>query len=442
MKSFYKEKTSLYVLLPPLAIAVILRVDPTSLFSYGYTLLFFFLFHLLIREKQELNRNFIYFHYYLAVSIALFCYFRYHIPEYLGMTGPEGGIGTDDCRFYAQLTQGKGILYSIQTSLTRLHPFTLYLKFLYPFELHTPLNIVIFNLTGICFLPYYTRKLLFEVFNDQKLADRAAFLTLLCPFITYYGCILMRDSLVTSLVIAGMFYYIRGNNIVAIAVSSLLIFIRFGSFPFLLLGILLIIRRNMLLEHKNTVRFTILALGLVVLFNVFYEFIQDFSGGRLGDSVIRHTGDFFENTTISQIMLLPFPVNILVSTIFFLVNPMLGWVGKVGDFYLMSSLFKSTLNGFLFLILWPYIFNAIFSCVNYWKNANLQFLIFLLFGFCVLMGTIDLQIRHKTVVYPVLCMVAAYGMIRYDKNAKITSTIFGLSMIVIQLGLFAYKILK
>ena len=440
MSSTASNKTSLYVILPLFAIVLILRVDPTSLFSYTYTLLVFFLFHRLIREKDELMRNFMYFHYYLAVAIALFCIFRYQIPEYLGMTGPEGGIGTDDCRFYAQLKHGNGIFYPIRISMVRMHSFTKYLLVVYPFELHTPLNIVIFNLTGICFLPYYVRKLTYEIFNDQKLADKAALFTFLCPFTTYYGCILMRDTMVATLVVAGIYYYMRRNKIALVAVSLLLMYIRFGSFPYMMLGILLTIRRDMQLAQKNTVRFTILIIVLVALFNIFYEYIQYYSNGKLGDSVIRNTGAYFEGSTISKIMSLPFPVNVALSTFFFMVNPMLGWIGKVGNIYLMSSFFKSLLNGAFFLFLWPFIFNAIFSSINYWKNATLQFLIMLMFGFCAVLGSIDLQIRHKTIVFPILCMVAAYGMVRYDKHAKITSTLLGMVMLIIQLVFFIVKI--
>ena len=445
MKERIRHNNALYIFLPLIAIAVLRMADKTSVFSYGYTLLIFFAFHLLHWEKKELDRNFVYLHYYLAHAILLFCIFRYQMPEYMGLTGPEGGIGTDDVRFYAQVVQGKGVFYHIKVSLVNIHHFSSLLILCYPFEVHTPLNLIIFNLVGVCFLPYYMKKLTMEIFVDEKLANRVGLLTLLCPFLTYYGCILMRDTLIVTLVVGGMYYFMRRKYIPLLIMTALIIWVRFGSFIYLLTGILLIMRRNMLVENKSTIRLTLLIIVLVIIFNYSYETIQELSAGKLGESVFRSTeGDFFEDTTISKLTKLRFPLNIITLTVFFLVNPMFGWrglsAGITHEIYLMSSIYCATINGLFMLVLWPFVFNGILAWFNR-RNVNLQLAILLMFGFTIVLGVVDLQMRHKVIVYPFICMVAAYGMVRFDHLSKYLTTILGGLMIAAQLALFVVRVL-
>lgn len=427
----------IYTIIPLLAIAAIVYVDRTSIISYAYTLFIFFVFHHFFLDEKERDRNFCYFHYYLVFALVLTCIFRYQIPEYLGMTGPEGGIGTDDCRFYAQIVAGKDIMYPVHISLIRMHHFSTLIIKTFPFEVETPLNIVIFNLLGVCFLPYYMKKLTYELFKDEKLASKAAFLSLLCPFTTYYGSILMRDMFVTELVVAGMYYYLRRNYVGLGIAALILLYIRFGSFAYLMTGVLLIMRRDMILANKSTVRFTFLMILLIVTFYISYEIVQEMSGGKLGESILRSTNKrYFQHTTISRIATLPIPLNIILGTAFFFVCPIFGIsFNTIDNVFVMSRYFHSTFNGLFFFFLWPLIFNAIMSFLNR-KNPNLQLIVLITLSFCALLGTIDLQIRHKTVVYPFFCLLGAYGMVRYDKKVKLSSFILGSSMILLQLMIF------
>ena len=432
-----KHKYYLYILLPLIAIAVLYRVEKTTIFSYGYTMLLFFAFHVISKERKELDRNFVIFHYYLTHAIVLFCIFRYQIPEYLGMTGPEGGIGTDDCRFYAQVVGGKGVFYDIRVSLFEIHNFSAFLRLTYPFEVSSPLNLVTFNLLGVCFLPYYVKKLTYEILKDEKVANRAAILTLLCPFTTYFGCILMRDMLITTLVVSGMYFYLREKYIPPFLCFALIIWVRFGSVAYLMTGVLLLIRRNIIVSDKNSFKFSLLIIALVALFYYSFGYLQEFSGGKLGASIVRSSGDvsILEETTISRIQKWPFPINIIVLGIFFLVNPMFEWKAFKEGIYIMSSIYNNTFNAFYFLFLWPYIFNAIMSWLDN-KKVNVELICLLMISFALLLGIIDLQIRHKCTLIPFMCMVAAYGMVRFDKKSKYTTFVFGATMATIQIAFF------
>ena len=95
------------------------------------------------------------------------------------MSGPEGGIGTDDCRYYAQIVGGQDIPYIIQVSIIDIFPYSKLLKFLYPFSVQTPLNIVILNLFFITLLPVYVYLLTGTLFDDERIAKTASFLSLL-----------------------------------------------------------------------------------------------------------------------------------------------------------------------------------------------------------------------------------------------------------------------
>ena len=436
VKSKHNLKNYLFLLVA--SMAVLVYVDYTSVISYLYTLVLFFAFHYVIKDWEELDRNFYIFHFYLAIAVLLTVIFKHQIPEYLGMTGPEGGIGTDDCRFYAMIVGGDAVWYHLTVDVSRMHHFAKLLRYIYPLEVHTPLNVVVVNILGACFLPYYMKKLCFEMFHDKRLAERTALLTLLCPYCAYYGSILMRELFMATCVIAGIYYFMR-KHWIGLAICVLIIsYIRFGTIVYLGVGCMLVIRRNMILAGKSTVRFSLLILFSVIVFFFLYEHIQAMSGGKLGDSLIRSTNSaYFSGTTFAKLLALPFPINIMLSTLFFFIVPIFGLPIVRQDILLMSSVFQSFLTGLFFFVMWGYIANCILSYLSNRHKPQLQLAVLFTIVFTMLLGTVDLQIRHKTVVFPFMCMLAAYGMVKYDKHQKYISFFLGVFMILVQLALFA-----
>ena len=57
--------------------------------------------------KSDIRNNIATFLFYTIIAVILYSTHKIIIPDYLGLTGPEGGVGTDDCRYYAQLVNGQ-----------------------------------------------------------------------------------------------------------------------------------------------------------------------------------------------------------------------------------------------------------------------------------------------------------------------------------------------
>ena len=180
--------------------------------SYIYTLIIFTVINTLINESDK-NSNFVYFHFYLSITIIIYLYQRLTIPGYLGLSGPGGGVGTDDVRYYAWLLEGN-VPYNIKFNIYGdIHPYANLLKIIYPFQIYNPLNILIINVLGITFLPFYVNKLTFALTNNNKVSDLAQKFTLFCPYSMAMGLIIMRDMLITTLVFASLYYFLQGNII-------------------------------------------------------------------------------------------------------------------------------------------------------------------------------------------------------------------------------------
>lgn len=426
----------LYFVLPTVSVAVLLSTDRTSINSYAFAMALFAGVHLLLREKQELRNNFILYHIYLGVSIMLYKIFITQTPEFMGTTSV---VPFDDLGFFAQMADDDIVVpYDWSEERKAIHQFAIFYRSIYPFPIRTPLNIIIVNILWTMLTPYYAKKLIYQLTSNEKAARLAFILTAICPYTTYFGCILLRESLVTTCVIASMYHMLRKNFLFVAVYMALLIYIRFGTIAYLLAGLLLLVRRHDLKTNKNSRRSIFLIILLIASFNIFYTFIQELSGGKLGDSVIREIeGSYWEDSTIYQLYLLPFPLNLLMTTVFFLFSPTFRIPGMVEGYYMPFSFASAFFTPMLFFFLWYPIVNQVLTYRRR-NDVNAQFLVSIMLVFALLLGSIDLQIRHKTVLFPFMCMLAAYGYANFDKTQKYTSltisTLFAVGQIFIAIN--------
>jgi hypothetical protein len=65
------------------------------------------------------------------------------------------------------------------------------------------------------------------------------------------------------------------------------------------------------------------------------------------------------------------------------------------------------------------------------EKAKQFFYIALIFS--ILLGTISLQSRHKTVLFPIICIMAAYGSVYYNKKYTGTDTLIATVIIFVQI---------
>ena len=420
-------------LMSVLGILYLQVADQTSLLSYGYSLLLLTISCFLLC-KDNAKRLFFAYHFNLFFAILFYLIFKSQFPEYLGLSGAEGGIGTDDCRFYAQIVGGKGLLYRIMVSTTHIYSYSKLLRFIYPFEVFTPLNIIVVNIIFAAYLPIYVKRFTILLTKNERIGNTAFWFSLLCPFNLYFGCIILRESFTAVMVIAGMCYYLEKKYIPLAVCVYFLIWIRFGTLAFLICGILMLYRFKLKRRTRTDFYFAIVFVLVIVAFSVSFTFLQEFSYGKLQEGIIRSANDSrYGGSTIGAIMRLPFPLNVIFSTIFFLFIPLLGIPHEQYGHYLVSGVFQGFLTPLFMFFLWNYIFNASLQAITDKQRDVAKQILFIILLFSLLLGTISLQSRHKTVLFPILCIFAAYGKEKYDKRLGDASVFMATAVIGMQL---------
>lgn len=398
------------------SIVILIFADATSLFSYGYTILLLLLTsHVLCRnEKNDLLFSY---HFYLLCAVVFYLIFKSQFPLYMGMTGEEGVFGTDDCRFYAQVVGGEGVKYNIMVSIIDLMPYSIFLKILYPFKVYTPLNILTPSLLFTAYLPIYVRRLSLLLTNDYKIGEISFLYSLLCPFTLYFGCIILRESFTALMVVAGLCYFVEKKFVPLLVCIIALAWVRFGTLSFLICGMIILYRFRLKRKTRTDFYFMLLLTVVVTLFYLSFPFIQEFSGGKLESGIIRSTeGERYEDSTIGKLMEMPFPLNIFLSSLFFIFIPLFGIPHPNHGHYLVGSVFQGFLTPLFMFFLWKNIFNASLVALYEKHSESAKKILYLVLLFALLLGTISMQSRHKTVLFPFLCMLAAYGKVYYYKR--------------------------
>lgn len=414
-------------------------VDISSIFSYLYSLILFFILNKLLCKGERINVW--YFHYYLLVSIFLFVLHRYLIPDYLGMTGPEGGIGTDDCRYYAQLKDGQ-VDYPITFPLQEIFPFTYFLKIIYPFSIDTPLNIVIPNLIGVVFLPYYVNAFSNILLRSKNVGNYAEKLILFCPFTTYYGCIIMRDMWIVTLIIGGFYYFYNKKYVLFVIFCILICFIRFGSVVFIGTGCIILVREKFYSKFQSRMKgrflFVVMLLFVGVLFSYLFPFLQELSGGKLEDGLFRESfyailSDMDSDALILRLIELPLPINFIALAIFFFFLPFFSISFCTFGVLNMNTVFCVFLTSIFFFFLWNSILRTILQSLKLSCHTTIKTVVYMAIVFAFCLGTVSLQARHKTALMPILCILAAYGICSTNTKFNWLSAMLTVMLIAVEL---------
>jgi hypothetical protein len=394
----------------------------------------------ILGNKQEKN-NFYFFHFYLYIAIIIFMCQKYALPTYLGLSGPEGGIGTDDVRFYAKLVDGD-VPYAIQFNIYGApHPFTIFLGVLYPFHIYTPLNLVIVNILGITFLPYYTYMLTRLITSDDRVANLSQKLILFCPYSMEMGLIIMRDIWITTFTVSGIYYFISKKYWHVAFIGILIIFIRLGSFAFFTIGILVFIKRVIYSYVHNQKQSKLIMTLLFILAIISVYFLLPYitvisegkSEGLFRSNFATYLSSVNEDGTLLKLMYLPVWLRTPALTLFFYFCPFLELdIMSNGVFHIRG--FLGTMSPVYMIFLWKGVFN---TCLNIFFNKSFQSkissIVYLSILFALCLGTISLQVRHKTVLFPFLYILAAYGWYIPTKRFNSLSNILLIAVVAFQI---------
>lgn len=427
-------------------LSLLIIVDNTSLLFFAYSFTICAIISKLFC-KNSVSLNLSAFLFYTFIAIIIYSTHKYLIPDYIGLTGPEGGIGTDDCRYYAQLVDGH-VPYELQFNFFKTLPFSKFLDFCLPFHIYTPLNVIIFNLLGITFLPYIIYRFLLEFTKSEQVSRDGYNLSLICPYTVYFGSIIMRDMWIATAVVLGILLFKQKKYFWLFIISIFICFLRFGSIVFLALPILVIIREHMLerssSKKSTNIKFTIL---LVAIFSAFYlsmPMITFLSDGRLDEglfrlSIVEHLKADDENAVIVKILNLPFPINLILASVFFYFLPFLRFDVYTLGVFNVGSLFGSIFTPLFFFPFWKYLMKSI---LDYWNGRDeiIRPIILSSILIALALGTVSLQARHKTVLVPFMCMLMAYGKNNFYGLNLTYAKILGSCIVCVEL-LYAFLLL-
>lgn len=406
-----------------ICLALIGIASPFGYQSYIYTFVIFWGFNFFC-ERECRQRNFAYFHFYLILALCMFFVHRYQLPNYMGLTGPEGGIGTDDVRYYAGLPR-VSITYSTERmDIAENNPYTQLLSYIFPFIIHNPVEIVIFNILGIAFMPYLTRRAADILIGDSSVSIIAERLILFCPFMMSIGLIIMRDVVCTSIILGAFICFANKNYIFSIVFIGLLTFLKFGFVVFL--GVVLMVHtvcRGLLKTHgrlSTRLKYIMLFVVLGILFIIFViPNLEIITGGRLSaeslfrDSFLEYLEGANEGSMLVKLYALPIIIRIPALIITFLVIPPLTLNVFFNGIFIPRAFFQNVLAPIYWWPLFFYFFCFLFSYRKLSPKVKSVFYIIVIMALAL--GMISLQTRHKTALLPFFYIAIAYSM-KYKRN--------------------------
>lgn len=389
-------------------------IENTALISYWYTLLLFFLVNHFLDPKYKFS-NYCILHFYLFIAVSIYCIQLYNIPDYLGLSGPEGGIGTDDIRYFEKIVDVPIKCTSTATWIES-YSFSDFLDFIYPFTVYSPLNIVLLNLLGISFLPYFTSKFAEALRLDTSVVKLSGALVLFCPFVMSNGLIILRDIWTATLVVAGLYFLLAKQYFVLLLSILLIAYLRFGSILFLILGLLILFKEKIYgLFATKRQAFAIcllILLSCIICFKILFPFLILLSDGKLESSLFRESfvevlAEQDEGATIVKLAQLPIWVRVPLLSLFFFFAPFLKFTCYTEGVFNIRTVMSGIISPVYLFFCWKYIIKSFFiGCI---KKTEALTIIQIVLLFALALGTISLQIRHKTVIMPFLYILVAYG---------------------------------
>lgn len=327
-----RNKVYLYIL-PFITVLflILLRyyLDIDGITSYIWSLGLFYLANNFAKKTYK-SLNFTSYHIYLLATFIMYVTNFVQFPLQEGLTGGDD-IVTDDTAYYYAASGGKfyGFVsgYAIDST-----PFVILLRFLHPFSINNPINLLIINaLIGLAFLPYLSARVAETLFNSESIAHKTYYLTLFCPFCWSGGLILMRDVPSAVLILLCFLFYITKRYKMLVIPLLVLLWLKFGFVVFLVVPIMcyeLYYPGGRFADNKKG--FVLISL---VAFLLLYYFVMPMlsviTGGKMEDgdifrsSFTEHLTDYNSGSLLAKIYTLPVIIRLPLLIASFFLLPLL-----------------------------------------------------------------------------------------------------------------------
>ncbi len=402
----------------------ILFVHPTSLAHFGVYLVvwctFIHLFH------RDLTKDFIFAFFINSAFITAFYLIQTSVyPDSYGTTSPLSSSWTDDSYFFALAADDLPPNLVVRDNYFLYeHPYPALVRALTPFSINHPMDVIFFQSGISAMLATFTKKYLFQLSANWRLADTAYLFVLVCPFLMMNGGVLfIRDTFTAALFIYSLSCISAGRIMLAVGALTLQTAIRPGTAIILIPAYAIIYWDEIFVLLKSNLA-QIVALPVIAVFSIYglieFEFLKDKlfagiteSGGftLLGRNLITDLMiDPERNVIFSAIQELPYFIKLLFNGAYTFTYPFLSLkYAFEGDNFDIRAVI---MNGIapvhaLWLNAW-FIAGTLTRKPIVRKQRKIVIAIIVIL---LLLGTYSMQTRHKTIIYPLYYFIAVIGFV-------------------------------
>jgi hypothetical protein len=404
------------------AVTAVVLISSRSVISYFYFMTITVLLYTVLFRKVSAEPMLLY-ALYSMLTIALYLLQFISLPEYFGFTGGFG-IGTDDHFFYSQVAARLPAGFLTRPNyLANISNYSTVLRFVTPFAVLHPLDILFFNVIPLVFIPVLVRLVTFAVTHSSKAARVSFLVAAICPFTMSNGLVLVRDGWTAALFIGAIYCYLARRHFCLIGIVLCLFYIRIGSGVALLstLAVLVIVAQVALRKSRGHASVWWVVLGIAVIMAF---------GGVFGGPIIANlrgkgialswTGLLFResfvtgflgsgDSTLYRISQTPFFERIPLTFLYFLIAPFLSLRSLVLDgVFIPRNVLTNVLYPVVFLVYLKWGVQGLFAALR--KRNTGVFLLYVAFGGLLLgLSQASLQVRHKTMIMPLMYVLVGYG---------------------------------
>lgn len=360
---------------------------------------------------------------YVLLSILLFTLQNYFISGWNGFSGPYAGIGTDDSRYFSAISRSDFYVPNAALGYSKwVHPFSEFLKVIYPFPIYHPLQIILHNLIGIVFLPILSVRLAEKINPNIETSNKKLIyiFILFCPFINSNSLILMRESWISSLIILGILTRIEKRWVVNILTLLLMFFLR----PFSLLVYFAVLLPLELRRNKAAiVSFIILIFtSIIIVWTKIQDILISFGIQEIFRSsfVQEYLARLDSDSIISKIASQPIPINLILLPVFFFFLPFIDLSLFYNEQIIPRFYMEALLSPIYNIIPLTFLIGSLLSKLS--KNHK-----DLLFGFLLalaIISIVSIQTRHKSMIQPLFFILAFIRPCHNKYNIYIVLALF------------------
>ena len=425
----------LKILLLYICLVLLILIDPLSIISMVSFLCLGLLFtRIFFKVKDYYEYTFI-FSIYTIIAIVIYWTNLAAFPLNFGCTGSEIS-GTDDLFFFQEATNN-GFSYRGDRS-SFMHNYSILLEKIHliisTYKKTNLIDLMFLNIFFHSYIPVFCKKITF-FFTKNKKASKLAFLLAVCsPFLIQHSLVLVRDGITAALFIGIFYFYLNKKYLLALCFFILLSYLRLltGGLTFLFILGYIYFTGNKSVLLKYVLFFSLIGFMFLPLITINLDRSGVISEGIFRQSYFEYIKDGAKSGSGAvAILSLPTYLRIPLGTLYFIGTPFLNLKDtfSVNFIYLWPKI--SAFYSLFFVFYIVYFVRAFFAK----KKHILNFLLLAFIILAVLFSQISLELRHKTLIMPLLFIIVAISYHRKSsKIVRLLSFFTAFIIVVLQLG--------